>query len=307
MTNAFQQLSESMADAVQTLTSSLVRVDARRRMPATGIVYAPDVIVTASHVVEFEDNITIVTADGNSHTAQLVGRDPQNDLAVLRVAGASLSPAKLSEGVRVGQLMLAVGKPHHNAQVALGAVSSIVPPLRERGEGKRKRGRRGWGQALVDGFVRVDVVMYPGFSGGALLGGDGAVYGLMTSGFGGDSAIAVPVTTIKNTVETLLKHGKMKQGYLGVGVQAVRLPAAVAEKHEQETGLLVISVEAKSPAEESGFMIGDILLSIDDDAVSTVDELLMSLHGERIGKSVPIAIVRGGLEQSIAVTIGERE
>lgn len=305
--NAFQQLSDSMADAVQALSPALVRVEARRRMPATGMVYAADVVITASHVVETEDNITITTADGGNHSAQLVGRDPHNDLALLRVAGAQLSPVSWQEGARVGQLMLAVGRPSHHPQAALGVVSSVVPPLRERPDSKRKRGRRGWGQVLADGFLRVDVVMYPGFSGGALLGGDGAVYGLLTSGFGGDSAIAIPVTTLKATAETLLKHGKMKQGYLGVGVQAVRLPDALAEKYDQETGLLVVSVEPNSPAAESGLLLGDILLTVDEDTVATVDDLLLSLHSERIGKSVPIALVRGGVEQKIAVTIGERD
>lgn len=305
--NTFQSLSQSMADAVEALHPALVRVEARRRMPATGLAFAADVVITASHVVESEDNITVVTADGSSHSAQLVGRDPHNDLAVLRVAGAQLTPARWQEGARVGQLVLAVGKPSHSPQAALGVVNAVVPPLRERAESKRKRGRRSWGQVLADGFLRVDVVMYPGFSGGALLGGDGAVYGLLTSGFGGDMAVAIPVSTLKATAETLLKHGKMKQGYLGVGVQAVRLPNALAEKHDQETGLLVVSVEPNSPAEASGLLLGDILLTLDEDTVATVDDLLMSLHGERIGKTVPISLVRGGIEQKIAVTIGERD
>ncbi len=309
MSDSFKQLSSAMADASSALDASLVRVEGRRRMPATGIVWSAEIIITANHVLEFEENIVIGLPDGTTAHAKLVGRDPQNDLAVLKVEGGKMQPATWGNDVelRVGNLALAVARPGENLQASLGVVSALVAGARKKNEGTKKRGyRRGMGQAFVDGFVRTDLVMYPGFSGGALTIGDGAVYGLTTSGFRGDASIAVPVTTIKNSVNTLLTHGKMKQGYLGVGVQPVRLQENTATQLEQEIALLVVSVEKDSPASQSGFFVGDILIALDGEALENVDDLLMALQGERVGKTVEISILRGGESKTVSATIAER-
>ncbi|MEL7436654.1 MAG: PDZ domain-containing protein, partial [Chloroflexota bacterium] len=120
------------------------------------------------------------------------------------------------------------------------------------------------------------------------------------------ASLAVPVTTIRNTVSTLREHGKMKQGYLGVGVQPARLPEAVAEELEQETGLLVVSVEADSPAAQANLLVGDILVAVDEESVEQLEELLALLTGTRVGKEIPVQIVRGGELRDVPVTIGER-
>jgi S1-C subfamily serine protease len=161
-------------------------------------------------------------------------------------------------------------------------------------------------QVLVEGYIQTDVVMYPGFSGGPLVSGDAAVHGLNTSGFGRGASVALPVATIRNTVNTLKEHGKMKQGYLGVGVQPVRLPDAVREELEQDTGLLIVSVENDSPAAKGGLFVGDIIASLDNEATEQLDELLALLSGERVGKAVQVQIVRGGALQTLNVTVGER-
>lgn len=310
MTEILKTLSDAMADAVEALKPSLVTVEARRRLPATGIVWSADTVVTANHVVERDEDIHIVLHDGTRHEAKLVGRDGQNDLAVLRVSGASLTPAPWGDNakLRVGNLVLALGKPGSQVQATLGVVSALVPGVQSSPE--TKKGKRGWrrmGRALVDGYVQTDVVMYPGFSGGALVSGDGMVHGLNTSGFETGASITVPVGTIRNTVETLLTHGKVKQGYLGVGVQPVRLPEQVASALEQETGLLVISTENDSPASKAGIFVGDIIVSLDGEGVAHLDELLGLLHGGRVGKAVPVVIVRGGEQRTMQVTIGERQ
>lgn len=311
--SVLKDLSDAMAQAVETVGASLVQVNARRRLPATGIVWSADgVIITSNHVVERDDNITVTTADGTSHDAELIGRDPQNDLAVLKV-DASLTPANWgeNEALKVGNLVLALGRPSEQVQATLGVVSALVssPVQGERQERRRRRkrgGRRMW-RVLVDGYIQTDVVMYPGFSGGALIAGDGVVHGLNTSGFGRGVSVTVPVSTIRNTVNTLRQHGKMKQGYLGVGVQPARIPDNIANDLDQETGLLVVSVETDSPAAKSGLLVGDILVSLDDESVEQLDELLSLLAGGRVGQDVTVQIVRGGNLQDVSVTIGERK
>ena len=308
--SAFNDLSNSMADAVAQLSPALVRVEARRRMPATGLIHSAEgIIVTAHHVVESDEHIRIFTEDGAEHSAVLVGRDPHNDLAVLKVNASGLPSVAWGENaaLRVGALVLAVGRPSRHPQATLGTVSALVAGTQKRKQEEGKRGRRGaWGQVLVDGYIQTDVVMYPGFSGGALLGGDGKVHGIVTSGFGAGMSIAVPVATIRNSVATLLAHGKMKQGYIGVGVQAVRLQEALAASAGQTHGLLITSVEAGSPSDKGGVLVGDILLGLDGESTEQVDELLALLWGERVGKQVSARILRGGAVHELSVTVGER-
>ncbi|MEL6308743.1 MAG: trypsin-like peptidase domain-containing protein [Chloroflexota bacterium] len=311
--SVLKDLSDAMGAAVKAVSPSIVQVNARRRLPATGIVWSEDgVIVTSSHVVQRDEEITITLEDGSTHDAELIGRDNQNDLAVLKVTGeVSLTPANwgTEDALKVGNLVLALGRPGEQVQATLGVVSALVEsPIegRERARKRRKRGGRRMMRMLVDGYIKTDVVMYPGFSGGPLISGDGAVFGMNTSGFGQGASLAVPVTTIRNTVSTLREHGKMKQGYLGVGVQPARLPEAVAEELEQETGLLVVSVEADSPAAQANLLVGDILVAVDEESVEQLEELLALLTGTRVGKEIPVQIVRGGELRDVPVTIGER-
>jgi S1-C subfamily serine protease len=175
----------------------------------------------------------------------------------------------------------------------------------ERRRHRKRGGHRIW-QVLVDGYVQTDVVMYPGFSGGPLISGDGAIHGINTSGFGHGASITVPVATIRNSVNTLQKHGKMKKGYLGLGLQAARLSDSIAKELEQETGLLIVSIESDSPADKAGLLVGDIVVALDEESVEQMDELLAMLTGERVGKAVPVQIVRGGQLQNVDVTVGER-
>lgn len=316
-----KDLSDAMAQAVETVGASLVQVNARRRLPATGVVWSSDgIIVTTNHVVERDEDITITLDDGTTHDATLVGRDPRNDLAVLKV-DANLTAANWGEddALKVGNLVLALGHPGEQVQATLGVVSALISSAKNKnrrhphkhggrfGKGRfRKRGGSGrmW-KVIVDGYIQTDVVMYPGFSGGALVGGDGVVYGINTSGFGRGVSVTVPVATIRNTVSTLQQHGKMKQGYLGIGIQPARLPDNIAEELDQETGLLIVSVEKDSPAAKAGLLVGDIVVTIDEDSIEQLEELL-AVQKLQVGQTVNVQIVRGGTLQEVDVTIGER-
>jgi S1-C subfamily serine protease len=290
----------------------VVRVNARRRYPASGIVWSADgLIVTANHVVRHEDEIIVGLPGGDEVKATLVGRDPSTDLALLRVEAEGLRPATLrpatlrpatlrpavwvvESDIRVGALVLAVGRPGANVEASLGILSAVGGAWRTGGGGK------------VSHFIKPDLVMYPGFSGGALVGGDGSVVGLVSSALLRDSGVALPVPTVKPVVETLLAHGHMGRGYLGVGVQVVRLPAPVAEELDQKTGLLITSVESDSPAEVGDLLVGDILVSFDGEPLRQPDDLSALLMGGRAGQTVNSRIVRGGVLQDRSLAVGQR-
>jgi S1-C subfamily serine protease len=294
MSDVLLNISNALADAVATAGQSVVRVEARRRLPASGFVWSADgIIVTAHHVVERDENITIGLPNGDKVSATLVGRDPSTDLAVLRADTNSLTVLKQAENPRVGHLVLAVGRPGKDVLSTHGIISAIGDPL------------RGGSSSQQDSFLQTDVTMYPGFSGGPLVDVSGQLLGLNTSAMR-DTSLSIPVATLRRVVETLLKHGKVRQGYLGIGAQPVRLPSNLRDQLGQETGLLIASVEPGSPAEKAGLFLGDTLVSLDGQAVRHMDDLSGLLSGDKVGTAVAAKIVRGGQVQDVNVTIGER-
>jgi S1-C subfamily serine protease len=297
MATDFREISSALADVVGRLSASVVRVDARRRHPASGIVWSAEgVIVTANHVVQRDDEIGVGLDDGSVVQATLVGRDPTTDIAVLRVEGSDLQPAfwAAEEKIRVGEMVLALGRPGLSVEASLGIISALGGTWRTGGGGK------------VSHFIRPDLVMYPGFSGGPLVGGDGEIVGMTSSALVRDSGVALSPATLKPVVETLLAHGHIRRGYLGVGVQTVRLPAAVVEQVGEKTGALLTSVEAESPAEQGGLLVGDILVKLDGEPVRRTDDLSALLAAGRAGQEVALQLVRGGALQTLGVTLGER-
>lgn len=300
MTEVFQQISDALAATVDAVSPSVVRVEARRRFPATGIVWTRDgIIVTAHHVIERDDNIRLGLHGGQTATATLVGRDPTTDLAVLRTTTSELVPPVWAEpdgsSVRVGHLALGLGRPGQSVQATLGIISV-------RGESWRTPAG-----GLVDHYIQTDIVMYPGFSGGPLVNAAGQIVGLNTSALLREISLTVPVATMRRVVAVLLAHGKIRRGYLGVSTQAVRLPAVLKESVQQETGLLVMTVEPNSPAEQGGLLLGDVLVSMDGTPVRHPDDLLTCLSADRIRTAVLVRLVRGGELQERSIVIGERQ
>lgn len=297
MAEVLRNLSDDLASTVEAAAPGVVRVAARRRLPASGIVWSADgVIVTAHHVAERDENIEIGLADGQTVSATLVGRDPTTDLAVIRAQATGLAPANLTgpDSLRVGHLVLGLGRPGRSVQATLGIVSAL-------GEGWRTpAGGR------VEPYLQTDLVMYPGFSGGPLVDASGQVLGLNTSALLRGISLAVPTPTLRGVVETLLAHGRVKRGYLGVGAQPVRLPANLEGQLGQETGLLLVSVEPDGPAGQGGLMLGDTIVALDGQPVGQMDDLLALLSSDRVGTAVPVRIIRGGQVQDVTVTIGER-
>ena len=296
MASVVEGISNELAEIVEAAGPAVVRVEGRRRLPASGIVWSDDgIVVTAHHVVERDDRIRVGLTDDKQVEAELVGRDPTTDLAVLRVEG--LEPSSVAsaqaDDLSVGHLVLALGRPGRTVQATLGIVSALGTSWRTAAGG------------TIDRYLQTDVVMYPGFSGGPLVNGEEKVLGLNTSALRGVS-LTIPSLTVDRVVESILAHGRVQRGYLGVGVQPVNLPEALAEELGQETGLILISVEPGSPAEAGGLTLGDTLLSVHGEPVRRLDDLLSLLSGDLVGEEVLIRILRGGEPGEQKVTVGER-
>jgi len=298
MANVLTNLSEALAQTVESVGPSIVRVEGRRRMAASGIVWSEDgLVVTANHVLKHDTNLVVGLLDGSRSNAELVGRDPSTDLAVIKVEASGLTAAPRSPAesdLQVGHLVLALGRPGRTVQATLGIVSALGDSWRTGAGGQ------------IDRYLQTDVVMYPGFSGGPLVSAQGEVIALNTSALLRGVSLAIPVATLDRVAGTLLAHGRMRRGYLGVSTQPVRLPEAAQEELDQETGLLIVSVEADSPASQAGLVMGDAIVGLDDEIVRHHDDLLGLLSGERVGNKVPVRIVRGGEVRTLNVTIGEK-
>jgi len=293
---SLSDFSNGLADVVARGSGSTVRIEARRRLPATGFAWESGVIVTAHHVVERDENIRVGLPNGETVEATLVGRDPSTDVAVLKLktssSGLNVFERVSFESLRVGNLVLALGRPGKDVLSTLGIVSAIGQ------DGSSRAGH-------LDYFIQTDVEMFPGFSGGPLVDASGNLVGMNTSAMR-DTSLTIPVPTLTRVVDALVKHGKVRQGYLGVGAQPVRLPTALRESLGQETALLIASVESDSPADKGGLLLGDTLVSFGGRQVRGMDDLAASLAANGVGASVSAKIVRGGQIQEISITIGER-
>lgn len=294
-TNPLTELSDALALAVERAGAYTVRVNARRRLPASGIAWADGIVLTADHVIERDEEITIGLPNGSDVPATIAGRDPGSDLALLRAA-TGLAPAPRAGAARVGHLVLAVGRPGANGlTAAMGVVSAIGGPWRS-GRG-----------STIEGYIRADVTMYPGFSGGPLVDTEGRVIGINSSGISRVGGVTIPAAAAQTIVDALLQHGRLRRGFLGVTSQPVRLPAVIAGAAGQETGLLIARVAPDSPAEKGGLLIGDIVIGLAGRPVADADDLQALLGPERVNQPVPIRIVRGGEIREITVTLGERQ
>jgi S1-C subfamily serine protease len=294
---ALAGLSEAFAGIVDRVGPAVVRVEARHRLPASGVVWSADgLIVTADHAVERDEHIRIGLANGDIVAATLVGRDPTTDIAVLRAEAPGLTPPEWTEpgGIRVGHLVLSLGRPGRTIRATLGMISAVADNWRAPSG------------AQVDRYIQTDVGLARGFSGGPLADASGRVLGVNTSGLLRWASLTVPVPTLRRVVDTLLAHGRIRRGYLGIGAQPVRLPQGLRAQLGQNTGLLLVSVESDSPAERGGLLLGDVILSLGGMAVLHHDDLMSLLAADRIGTNVPARILRGGGVKELAVEIGER-
>lgn len=298
MTNPLTDFSNGLASAVEKGGAGTILVDARKRYPASGIAYSEDLVLTADHVVTREENIRVLLPDGRTLSATIAGRDPGSDLALLRLSEKGLTPARTSDNVKVGQLVLALGRPNSEGmQASWGIVTSINGPTRTFRGG------------LLDEFIRTETTPYPGFSGGPLVNTEGEVLGLNTSGLTHGSSLTIPVKVAWRVAEALATHGAVKRGYLGVRTQPVEIPEAARKAlgREQNHGLLVVWLEENGPAEAGGLFVGDILVAVSGQPVGDPDDLFSALGSDAVGKAIAVEILRGGRPETVQVTAGERQ
>jgi S1-C subfamily serine protease len=293
---ALLSLSNELAGAVERIAPSIVAVHARRRLPSTGIHWRPGIVVTAEHTVRAEDGLTVETPDGRSHPATLVGRDSGTDLAVLKITtdlDGPPAPRGDDGALRVGHMVLALG---YGPRASWGVISALGPRWRP------------WRGGEIDRLVRLDLVLYPGFSGGPLVDAAGHVVGVNTSALARHIRLAVPVTTVGRVVDELLRQGHVSRGYLGIGMQPVRLPDGLraALGLPGDGGLIVVTVEPDGPAARAGLLLGDVLVALDGGPTADLDDVQGRLGGDRIGTTVSALVVRAGARAEVRVTVGER-
>jgi S1-C subfamily serine protease len=293
------ELSNALAQATERAAANLVAVHADARGSASGVVWRPGIIVTAEHVLRRDEEIHATLPDGRVVSAALAGRDPSTDLAVLKSPEASAVVPSFGDVTQLkpGSLALVVGRTRASGPVAaLGVVSLVTAE------------RRTWTGAALAPYIRLDVGLQPTAIGGAVVDAQGRTVGIATPRFARFGAIAIPAPAVDRVIDTLLKKGHIPQGYLGVGLQPVRLPEALRQslQRSEKTAAIVLEVEPESPAHKAGIVIGDILVALAGHPVARLEDVHSQLHGEAIGKPLVLKFVRGGAVQEVNIVVGER-
>jgi serine protease DegQ len=290
-----RDLSNAMADAVASAGPSVVQVHGHRR-PASGVVYQDDTVLTTTRALGREDGLRVRRPDGGEIDAELVGWDPASSLALLRANGLDLRPlSPAGDTPRVGHLALALARSWSNALTAsAGIVSVIGGPLRT--------GRR---RSIAE-VLRTTAPMHEGFAGGAFVDVEGRLVGITTASEIRGLGVVIPASIALKTAATVLEHGRLKRGYLGIAGQPVTLPEGQRQDDEHRTALLVVAVTSGSPAAGAGVLVGDVMLAFDGKPVESPEDLLDLLVGDRVGRSVPLRILRGRDNVDLNVTVGER-
>jgi serine protease DegQ len=292
---ALKELNDEIQKIARKASGSVWEVRARRRAPSTGVAWSKDgLLVTAAHTLEEEDGFDVVGPSGETHRAAVVGRDPSTDVALLRAEKAELSVPDWGDttGLEAGSLAVVVAASRLGRKVVLTATSLVG---------------NGWNTesgSRVDRYIETDCRLFPGFSGSLVLDVSGKGIGIGTAAFGRRSALSIPIETVRRVTGSLLEHGEVKRGFLGITSYPVRLPEKVKS---QRAGLLVLSVQDGSPASEAGLFLGDVILTSDGSVVDSPTALLSHLGEDRIGKKLEIGILRAGRQESIPVTVGERQ
>jgi S1-C subfamily serine protease len=296
--NSLLSFSNQLAAIAEQAAPAIVGVQSDPRTAASGVHWRQGVVVTAAHALRRDDEIRILTASGEELKAELAGRDPGTDLAILKVAGfdAPAATQAATGDAKAGNLVLALGRSRGGGLTAsLGIVSSVSGPWQT------------WRGGRLERYVRLDLSVYPGASGGPVIDAAGQAIGIATVALSRTSPIAIPVETVNRVTDSLLAHGTVPRGFIGVGLQPVALPDRLKSKLNltQSTGLIVVSVHPGGPAENGGVMLGDLLVELAGNEVADTDDVQGALEGS-VGKSVPARVVRGGASVSLDITVGLR-
>ncbi|HEV3202100.1 MAG TPA: S1C family serine protease [Bryobacteraceae bacterium] len=288
MANELAALSNELAVAVERAGHAVVAVHARPRFSSSGVFWRPGIVVTAEHTIRREEEITVTLPDGKNVPASLAGSDPGTDLAVLKVEAGQAPVKRATAEPAPGNLALTIGRSEDSGvNATMGIISAVSGPWRT------------WRGGRLDRYIRLDLTLYPGSSGGLVVNVAGEALGIATSVLSRIAGLAIPASTIDRVADEILARGRVARGYLGVGLQPVELP-------DHHKGLIVLSLEPEGPAAKAGVLIGDILTSLGGSKVTDTDDIQAVLESHAVGQSVAGLVSRGGVSQTIAITVGER-
>jgi S1-C subfamily serine protease len=289
------ELSTQMADAVERVAASVVQVQGRRR-PASGLVYANDIVLSTMRAIGGDEGLRIRRPDGTILEAELAGWDPATTLAVLRVPDLGLSALQPTSGTpRVGNLALAIARSWSNALTASAGIISVIG-------GPFPTGRR----RAIDQVIRTTAPMHDGYSGGAFVDATGALLGVTTATTIRGTAVVIPASIAWAAAGRVLEQGQTRRGYLGLMGHAVKLPESQAASCGRQTALLVVGVAPQSAADSAGVLVGDIVLALDDASTASPEDLLDLLATQTVGRRALLKVLRGNTAMDLPVTIGER-
>jgi len=300
MGSAIVTLSNNLADAVERAGGAVVGINARQRMPSSGVHWRSGVIVTADHTIRRDDEISVILPDNRTVTATLAGRDTSTDLAVLKLEGIDFPAAAMIgdvDSLKVGNIVLALGRSSDRSLTASWGVVSA------------KGGAwRTWRGGQIDQLLLPDLTLYPGMDGGPLVDSSGCVVGINTAGLSRRSDVTIPVSTVNRVVNQLLEAGHIKRGYLGVGMQPVRLPDVLIKQLNLSSGggAIAVNIEAGGPADKAGMLLGDVIVSIDNNPINDTYDVLAMLGSDSVGKTMQVQVIRGGILVTLGITVGER-
>jgi S1-C subfamily serine protease len=295
MSNPAQDFSNALADAVERVSPSVLRVETGRRRPASGIAWASDgLVVTAAHTLDREEGLEVHLESGEARPATLVGADLASDLALLRSEGALVTPERApADSVRRGSLVLALSRPGRTVRSNLGVINALADEWRAPGGGKIER------------YIQSDIEIEHGFSGGPLIDASGRLIGLNSAGLLRSTPMVVPVATIERVVSALLTHGRIQRGYLGISSTPARLPQSSADSVGQRVGLIITGLQPGGPGERAGLLLGDVLLGLDGQKLESIGDLQAALE-DRASRAVPVKVLRAGVLQELSVAPSAR-
>jgi len=294
-TNPLLALSHSLSGLAERVANSLVGVLSHGRLVACGFAWKANAAVTASDALEADEEISLLLADGRTVAATLAGRDPSTDVALLSVRDATLQPLQgaAAKGVRLGELVLALGRDREGVSANLGMVSTVGGPWQSLRGGS------------IDNLVRLDLRLEPRREGALVVDGDAASLGMAVLG-PRRRPLVIPMATVERIAPRLLADGRIRRGYLGLGLQSLRLDEALAQAHAlpSRRGIMVVSLDPNGPARAAGVHVGDIIISLDGEAVPGVRSLYARLTPESVGRNAELRMVRAGQIATAKVTIG---
>jgi S1-C subfamily serine protease len=296
--SVMETLSNELAAAAEAVSGSVVAIHGRRWMPSSGIQWRKGVIVTANHTIRREEDITVSTAGGQTGKATLAGQDPSTDLAILKVSEHTALPLpQFAEQVKLGHFVMALGR---SRGANLVASAGIIGGLS--GEWQPRRGGR------LDQHIRLDLELYPGFSGGPLVNAQGKVVGINTRGLARGRGVTIPAATVNRVVDELLEKGHIARPYLGLAMQPVAVPESLRGKVSSAIGsaLLVVHVETASPAEKSGIQLGDLIVEFQGKPVEDTGDIQDLLSSAKVNDTVGVIVLRGGTPLTLSVKLEDR-